>query len=338
MSIILWYNSPIMKHNKSKALIFALAVLLTGCSKEDKVSSPSSNGESSNEKQSDVVRPSTDKETANITTTDKVSQTTPATDKATDKKDTEKDTSGNEYNWTVPSYYQSSIDLTLRNAALKTNLHNIIEKHTSIGYKALYDAYLKTDLREDGTIWDMYSNQRYKPSKRTGNYHQEGDMYNREHTIPQSIFNKANPMVCDLFHVYPTDGYVNGRRSNYPHAEVASATIITSTNNTKVGSSKTSGVSGNVCEPADEYKGDFARTYFYFVTCYQTRLSGFGSFAAFSKNAYPSLSSWAIKLYLKWSKEDPVSEKEIKRNEEAYKIQKNRNPFIDFPGIEKLIW
>lgn len=327
-----------MKHNKSKALIFALAVLLTGCSKEDKVSSPSSNGESSNKKQSDVVRPSTDKETADITTTDKASETTPATDKATDKKDTEKDTSGNEYNWTIPSYYQSSIDLTLRNAALKTNLHNIIEKHTSIGYKALYNAYLKTDLREDGTIWDMYSNQRYKPSQRTGQYHdKEGAMYNREHTIPQSIFSKANPMVCDLFHVYPTDGYVNNRRSNYPHAEVGSATF-TSSNNTKVGSSKTSGVSGSVCEPADEYKGDFARTYFYFVTCYQTRLSGFGSYAAFSKNAYPSLSSWAIKLYLKWSKEDPVSEKEIKRNEEAYKIQKNRNPFIDFPGIENLIW
>lgn len=327
-----------MKHNKSKALIFALAVLLTGCSKEDKVSSPSSNGESSNEKQSDVVRPSTDKETADITTTDKASETTPATDKATDKKDTEKDTSGNEYNWSIPSYYQSSIDLTLRNAALKTNLHNIIEKHTSIGYKALYNAYLKTDLREDGTIWDMYSNQRYKPSQRTGQYHdKEGAMYNREHTIPQSIFSKANPMVCDLFHVYPTDGYVNNRRSNYPHAEVGSVTF-TSSNNTKVGSSKTSGVSGSVCEPADEYKGDFARTYFYFVTCYQTRLSGFGSYAAFSKNAYPSLSSWAIKLYLKWSKEDPVSEKEIKRNEEAYKIQKNRNPFIDFPGIENLIW
>ena len=258
-----------MKHNKTKTLIFALAVLLTGCSREDKVSSPSSNGE-----------------------------TTPVTDKVTDKKDTEKDTSGNEYNWTIPSYYQPSIDLTLRNAALKTNLHNIIEKHTSIGYKALYDAYLKTDLREDGTIWDMYSNQRYKPSQRTGNYHQEGDMYNREHTIPQSIFSKANPMVCDLFHVYPTDGYVNNKRSNFPHAEVGTVTF-TSSNNTKVGSSKTSGVSGNVCEPADEYKGDFARTYFYFVTCYQTRLSGFKSFAAFSNNAYPSLSSWAIKLYLK---------------------------------------
>lgn len=326
-----------MKHNKTKTLIFALAVLLTGCSREDKVSSPSSNGETSNGKQSDVVRPSTDKETADVTTTDKFNETTPSTDKVTDKKDTEKDTSGNEYNWTIPSYYQPSIDFTLRNAALKTNLHNIIEKHTSIGYKALYDAYLKTDLREDGTIWDMYSNQRYKPSQRTGNYDQEGDMYNREHTIPQSIFSKANPMVCDLFHVYPTDGYVNNKRSNFPHAEVGNVTF-TSSNNTKVGSSKTSGVSGSVCEPADEYKGDFARTYFYFVTCYQTKLSGFKSFAAFSNNAYPSLSSWAIKLYLKWSKEDPVSEKEIKRNEEAYKIQKNRNPFIDFPGIENLIW
>lgn len=337
-----------MKYNKSKTLFFALAVLLTGCSTEDKISSPSSNGESSNEKQSDVIRPSTDKGTADITTTDtsketklpdtgKISETTPITDKVTDKKDTEKDTSGNEYNWTIPSYYQSSIDLTLRNAELKTNLHNIIESHTSIGYKALYNAYLKTDLREDGTIWDMYSNVKFKPSENSGNYKKEGDMYNREHTIPQSIFSEKDPMKCDLFHVYPTDGYVNNRRSNFPHAEVGSTTYVSS-NNTKVGSSKTSGVSGSVCEPADEYKGDFARTYFYFVTCYQTKLAGFKNFAAFSNNTYPSLSSWAIKLYLKWSKEDPVSEKEIKRNEEAYKIQKNRNPFIDFPGIENLIW
>ena len=124
-----------MKHNKTKTLIFALAVLLTGCSREDNVSSPSSNGETSNGKQSDVVRPSTDKENADVTTTDKFNETTPVTDKVTDKKDTEKDTSGNEYNWTIPSYYQSSIDLTLRNAALKTNLHNIILESLVVGEK-----------------------------------------------------------------------------------------------------------------------------------------------------------------------------------------------------------
>lgn len=248
-----------------------------------------------------------------------------------------------EHDWTINSYYKKDIDLTLSGASLKTNLYQIINEHHQIGYANLYNAYLSTDLRDDGTIWDMYSSQHYSPSQHTGNYSKEGDMYNREHTIPQSIFNEQEPLKSDIFHVYPTDGYINNIRSNYPHAEVGSITNTCkgcnpSSNGSKMGPSKTTGVSGNVFEPIDEYKGDFARTYFYFVTCYQNKMSSFKDYAVFSKNSYPSLSKWAIDLYKKWSSDDPVSEKEIERNEAAYKIQKNRNPFIDFPGIEDLIW
>ena len=91
-------------------------------------------------------------------------------------------------------------------------------------------------------------------------------MYNREHTVPQSIFNEALPMKSDLHHLYPTDKYVNNRRSNYPHAVVAT-TKWTSQNGSKLGSSDTTANFGlsaaNVFEPIDEYKGDIARTYFY---------------------------------------------------------------------------
>jgi len=236
--------------------------------------------------------------------------------------------------------YYKSIDFSLTGEELKTSLFNLIKNPNGVSYDGLKTAYKYTDLREDNTIWDMYSNQSYTfTTDMSKTYSGEGDMYNREHTIPQSIFNKQSPMRSDIYHVYPTDGYVNNKRSNYPHAEVSSASF-TSSNGTKVGTSSISGVSGTVCEPSDEYKGDFARTYFYFVTCYQDKLSSFQSYACFSQNSYPSLSKWAINLYLKWSKEDPVSKKETDRVQAVIdnNIQDNRNPFIDYPGLEQYIW
>ncbi len=233
-------------------------------------------------------------------------------------------------------YYGSSVDFTATGETLKTQLYKKISPHTNVGYDGLYKVYLDSDLDENGKIWDMYSNQHYKPSDNNGNYNKEGDMYNREHTIPQSVFSKKAPMKTDAFHVVPTDGYVNSKRSNYPHAEVKTSRF-TSSNNTLVGSSDTLGISGNVCEPAEEYKGDFARMYFYFVTCYQDKIPNY-SFGSFAKNTYPSLSTWAKNLYLKWAEDDPVSTKEVNRNSAVFKYQKNRNPYIDYPGLERLVW
>jgi Endonuclease I len=236
--------------------------------------------------------------------------------------------------------YYSSIDWSQRGATLKTALSNLIFPHTDIGYGGLYNAYKTTDVRPNGKIWDMYSSIEYTPGidENHGNYSKEGDNYNREHTIPQSVFNSATPMYSDLFHIYPTDSKVNGVRSNYPHGEITGSPSYTSSNGCKLGTSDPStGYNGKVFEVIDEYKGDFARTYFYFVTAYQTKMTSF-SFPSLASNTFPSLSTWAQELYLKWSKEDPVSEKEIKRNESVYSIQHNRNPFIDNPEAAEKIW
>ncbi|MCR4562984.1 MAG: endonuclease [Bacilli bacterium] len=240
--------------------------------------------------------------------------------------------------------YYDSISKSLRNASLKSALAKLLNTNAvDKGYDYAYTAYPSTDTDEDGKIIDIYSSYHWNPTSDhqgcpgKSNYSKEGDLFNREHLIPQSIFNESRPMKSDLHHLYPTDGYVNNQRSNYPHAEVSSAKYV-STNGTKVGSCSTSGYSGNVCEPIDEYKGDVARTYFYFVTRYESRLTSWGNFGAFSKDTYPSLTSWAIKLYMKWAEEDPVSPKEVKRNEEIYKIQKNRNPYIDHPEYVNYIW
>ena len=245
----------------------------------------------------------------------------------------------------IDAYY-ASVNLDLSGALLKSALFKRISNpYDAHSYDYAYTAYLTTDTGSDGKIIDMYSSIKFDPvtdyqgAPGKGNYKKEGDMFNREHTIPQSVFNERAPMKSDLHHLLPTDGYVNNRRSNYPHAYVSNVKY-TSTNGTIVGTgdARNHGYSGNACEPIDEYKGDFARIYFYFVTRYENLLSGWGNFSSFSKNTYPSLSKWAIETYLEWNDLDPVSEKEIARNEAVYAIQKNRNPFVDIPGLAHRIW
>ena len=223
-------------------------------------------------------------------------------------------------------------------AALKTALNKVIKNHKDVGYGGLYEVYETADDK-DGQVWDMYSTCTwYHGNKKCGNYYSNVcDCYNREHTIPQSWFDERTPMKSDAFHVYPTDGKVNGLRSNYPHGET-NASPIGGMALGKLGSSSVSGYSGTVYEPDDEYKGDIARTYFYFVTCYEDKLSGFDKNDVLTGDTYPSLTYWFYNLMLDWHREDPVSEKELVRNEAVYEHQKNRNPFIDYPELVEHIW
>ena len=236
--------------------------------------------------------------------------------------------------------YYTNVD-TSSGSNLIDSLEDIISRGTNdVGYNGLWEAYKKTDVRP-GTniIWDMYSNENYDADNdHNGNYSKEGDMFNREHSIPQSWFSEKSPMKADLFHVYPTDGYVNNRRSNYPFGEVSNPTY-TSKNGSKVGHSSFTGYSGTVFEPIDEYKGDFARTYFYMATRYKSQVGSWGSGAnVVFKGSYPYLTDYALNLFTKWSHEDPVSEKEINRNEAVYGIQHNRNPYIDHPEYIDLVF
>ena len=226
-----------------------------------------------------------------------------------------------------------------RGAALKTALSDIISSHEQRSYKELWTDFLETDARSDGKVWDMYSSATdfYFQDDQCGNYKREGDCYNREHSFPKSWFNDAYPMYTDLFHLYPTDGYVNGMRGNYPFGETDRPTKTSSGGFSRLGPSSVSGYSGTVFEPADEYKGDFARTYFYMVTCYEDRVSGWNS-DMLNHTSYPAFATWAVEMLLEWSREDPVSQKEVDRNEAVYRIQGNRNPFIDLRGLEEYVW
>ncbi len=224
-------------------------------------------------------------------------------------------------------------------ASLKTSLFRIVTDHVQRSYANLWDDFKSTDRRPDGSVWDMYSVKRSFTfgTDQAGNYKNEGDVYNREHSFPKSWFNDASPMYTDLFHLYPTDGYVNGRRSNYPFGETNSPTWSSYNGWSKLGPSSVAGYSGTVFEPNDEYKGDFARTYFYMATAYEDKIADWES-PMLDGKSYPAYATWALNMLLRWAKEDPVSQKEIDRNEAVYKIQRNRNPYIDFPGLEQYVW
>jgi endonuclease I len=228
--------------------------------------------------------------------------------------------------------------------ALRVAMHNIIKNHTSVSYGELWNAFYTTDKRPDnGKVWDLYSD---RPggtpsyyftfgSDQCGNYSGEGDCYNREHSVPKSWFGgSVAPMYTDLFHLYPTDGFVNSKRGNLPVGKVINATW-TSTNGSKVGTSNISGYSGQVFEPIDSFKGDFARTYFYMAVCYMNKNLGVETQSNFSGG---NLKPWAKELLLQWAALDPVSQKEIARNNAVFQIQHNRNPFIDFPELADMIF
>ncbi|RYD99139.1 MAG: T9SS type A sorting domain-containing protein [Sphingobacteriales bacterium] len=247
-------------------------------------------------------------------------------------------------------YYTDTTGLT--GYALKTRLHTIIKTgHSDQGYGQLYEGYKTTDkdryYENDGTLLDLYSE---KPNgvdaytfsltntnDRCGNYSAEGDCYNREHTVPQSLFNSASPMKNDIHFVIPTDGKVNGQRGNIPYGKVNSPNW-TSTNGTKRGPNVSGGYSGTVFEPIDEFKGDFARTVFYFATRYQDRIPNFTQGNILDGSSTRSLQQWQVNLFLEWHHQDPVSQREIDRNNAAYTYQGNRNPFVDHPAWVDCIW
>lgn len=245
-------------------------------------------------------------------------------------------------------YYDAAAGLT--GAALKTKLSQIITAgHSDKGYAGLWTAYKTTDIdknyENDGTILDIYSENpsgadayNFTPvTSQCGTYSVEGDCYNREHIIPQSLFNQNSPMVSDINFIRATDGKVNGMRNNYPFGNVGSSSY-TSSNGSKLGTSNSVDYSGIVFEPINEFKGDVARMIFYFVTRYESQLSTFTSGDILGSTAYPGLTTWELNVLLAWHNADPVSPAEVNRNNAAYTFQGNRNPFIDHPEYVNSIW
>ena len=246
----------------------------------------------------------------------------------------------------IPSGYYNGTE-TVSGFNLKTKLTDIVtsgSQDKGYNWAVFATADLDKYYEKDNTVLDVYSEipngpdpYNYKiATNQCGNYGGEGGCYNREHTIPKSTFGDRTPMHNDYHHLLPTDGYVNGKRSNYPYGEVGTASW-TSKNGSKLGNSKLNGYAGTVFEPIDEFKGDIARIYFYFATRYQKEITTF-TYDMYDGTTTKVFKEPFLSMLLRWHQQDPISQKEIDRNNAVYKYQGNRNPYIDHPEWIEDIW
>ena len=238
------------------------------------------------------------------------------------------------------TYYKNADGLS--GEGLKTALSKIIcGSLDAVGYNSLDEKYKITDKRADGTLRDWYDN--------TTKYNWTSGGWNKEHLVPQSWFKEASPMKSDIVHVVPTDSELNNTRGSDPLAEVGNkANDCPNGSYCLWGSCKTPGYSGKVFEPNDEIKGDIARIYFYMATCYEdvilnwkgktTASTAYNVLDFSGGSKYQPFKQWYIDMLLRWAKEDPVDEIEIARNNGVKQVQNNRNPFVDYPGLEQYIW
>ncbi len=256
----------------------------------------------------------------------------------------------------IPTGYYSTATGT--GYALKTQLFAKIKPHTNVTYTGLWSLYYTSDVRPDGKVWDIYSNCNFifGTFATTGGNQDSGtggstecDKYNREHTFPKSWFGgasaSATPMYADGFHVMPADKKDNGLRGNMPYGIVGGTPTFTSNNGCKIGicTAPNTPVSLTVFEPADQYKGDVARNYFYMATCYEDLISSWQNIDANGAKVLDGSSNkvyqqWFLDLMYAWHIADPVSQKEIDRNNAIYAVQGNRNPYIDHPEYVCTVW
>lgn len=251
----------------------------------------------------------------------------------------------------IPEGYYATA--TANGQALKTALFHIINDHQQQTYASLWHHFQTTDATFNGKVWDIYSDIPCQPppylytfvedQDRGTDGNAEGQVFNREHSMPLSWYNgsASDPMFTDLFHIYPVDKWVNNFRGNLAYGEVDTP-LATTLNGGKRGINSVPGNNATVFEPIDAYKGDLARTFLYMVTRYEDQVESWTysqeGLQMLDPGGWQGYHPWAIDMLLRWHKEDPVSQKEIRRNNAVYQIQGNRNPFIDHPEFAERIW
>ena len=248
----------------------------------------------------------------------------------------------------------------LQDSQLKDTLKSLIRKHTVIEYGSdTWEVFYYSDRNEDGQIMDMYCDE-WKTVSTPG---QVAAGCNIEHSFAKSWWGGCkNDAYRDCYHLNPSNSVANGSRSNYPLG-IPEKNFKTNTGSLKVGMRHHEELNMDhyVFEPKDEYKGDFARAYFYMATCYghwsngdhepvlencdkkqyygwRTDNDDVGSMFAMQNDNYLEFQPWEQEVLITWHRQDPVSEKEIKRADAVSDFQHNRNPFIDYPYLAEYIW
>jgi len=246
----------------------------------------------------------------------------------------------------IPSGFYNTVN-GKKGRELQTALNQIIKNHRSVTYDEVWFYYQYTDVKPSGKIWDIYSDNPhgtpayeydYRTSQCVSIGSEEGKCYTREHSFCQSWFGGSTYNIprTDIFHLYPTDGWINTKRNNNAYGVVTSPTHTT-TNGSKFGNNTYPTAPNKTCfEPVDDFKGDIARSFFYMATRYMYEDENFDTESPMTYKS--QLQPWALKMLLEWHHLDPVSQKEKDRNNAIYAVQRNRNPFIDHPEWVAKIW
>ena len=222
--------------------------------------------------------------------------------------------------------------------ALISALHEIISR----GYNGLaYDSargYLYQDVEDpddDNLIEDLYAGRVVTVDRRANSNTDAGDAnLNAEHAWPQSCGARLERPVSgtsprsagprgDLHIIYAADANANNSRSNFPFG-VITGTPTATFGPDSAGNFSRRGSNGTVTvfEPRPEKRGDLARALFYFYVRYVPEIPSQISLENFNVEKA---------TLLQWAQQDPPDAFERARNDEVYKVQGNRNPFVDFP-------
>ena len=257
----------------------------------------------------------------------------------------------------MPAGYYDAINGT-QDSILKGTLKQCIREHTVIEYGSpTWEVFYYSDRDSNGYCMDMYCDD-WKQFTTPG---VAVSGCNIEHSFAKSWWGgKKSDPYKDCYHLNPSNSQANSARSNYPLG-VPVKDVFTS-GSLRIGKihHEVLNVDFSVFEPKDEYKGDFARAYFYMATCYGRDLNGLypdlppydkkktpgwrldnasvGSKYAMQNDNYLEFQPWEQAVLIQWHRQDPVSEKEINRADAVSNFQHNRNPFIDYPYLAEYIW
>ena len=257
----------------------------------------------------------------------------------------------------MPEGYYDAVNGT-KDGELKGTLKKIIRNHTIMAYgsgsNSSWYVFYYSDQNENGYCMDMYCDD-WKKFTSPG---VAVSGCNVEHSFAKSWWGGANnDAYKDCYHLNPSNSTANSARSNYPLGVPVKE--IKTSGSLKIGKihHEALNVDFNVFEPKDEYKGDFARAYFYMATCYGKNINGnydptvcsayqgwrldnkdVGSRFAMQNDNYLEFQPWEQEVLITWHRQDPVSVKEIKRADAVSNFQHNRNPFIDYPFLAEYIW
>lgn len=226
-------------------------------------------------------------------------------------------------------------------ASLKEAIRINDRPNTFVSMKAerggVWEAFRHTDCNAGGIVVNRFSSEQHKFPP--DGYSPAGTMQLLHIVAPSwwdETHNYGDTVTHDLHNVYPCSNDVYEAKRDHIPGYVTDAVYFNEM--LRVGRGGLYDGVVDMWEPAEEYRGDFARVIFYMVTLYPMAMWNGTAVNFLTDTKYPTLNRYATTLLLGWHRNDPVDELERRRNDAVEDIQGNRNPFVDIPDLVEYVW